>query len=100
MKASDTVKTRCQHLVRHKSGRYYARLFLNGKEIWKSLKTSHFSVAEAKLGDFKKEHRERRKADVDPGDARMTFAQAAILHVQEIEEHVGIKSRTRDYWKM
>lgn len=103
MKASDTVKTwektRLQNLVRHKSGRYYARLFLNGKEIWKSLKTSHFSVAEAKLGDFKKEHRERRKADVDPGNAKMTFAQAAVLHMQRIEANVSIKSRTRDYWK-
>ena len=28
-------KTKLQNLVRHKSGRYYARLFLNGKEIWK-----------------------------------------------------------------
>ena len=26
-------KTKVQFLVRHKSGRYYARLFLNGKEI-------------------------------------------------------------------
>ena len=55
MKANTTVKTwektRLQNLVRHKSGRYYARLFLNGKEIWKSLKTSHFSVAEAKLAE-------------------------------------------------
>jgi hypothetical protein len=29
-------------LVRHQSGRYYARLFLNSKEIWKTLEMSHF----------------------------------------------------------
>ena len=28
-----------QNLVRHKSGRYYARTFANNKEIWKSLRT-------------------------------------------------------------
>ncbi len=49
MEAKNAVKTwektRLQKLVRHKSGRYYARLYLNGKEIWKSLCTAHFSVA-------------------------------------------------------
>ena len=33
---NSTQKTRLQNLVRHKSGRYYARLYLNGKELWKS----------------------------------------------------------------
>ena len=45
-------KTRLQNLVRHKSGRYYARAFAGGKEVWKSLKTSHFSVAQARLAEF------------------------------------------------
>jgi hypothetical protein len=40
-------KTKVQNLVRHKSGRYYARAFSNNKEIWKSLRTDHFSVAKA-----------------------------------------------------
>jgi hypothetical protein len=40
-------KTPGQNLVRHKSGRYYAWLYLNGKEIWKALKTARSSVAEA-----------------------------------------------------
>ena len=53
-------KTKLQNLVRHISGRYYARLFLNGKEIWKTLKTSHFSVAETKLAELQKGNRERR----------------------------------------
>jgi hypothetical protein len=35
-RADSTVKTRRQNLVRHKSRRYYARLFLDGKEICKS----------------------------------------------------------------
>jgi hypothetical protein len=51
-------KTRLKNLVRHKSGRYYARAFAGGKEVWKSLKTSHFSVAQARLAEFLKEHRQ------------------------------------------
>src|SRR5215471_19279436 len=50
-------KTKLQNLVRHKSGRYYARVYAGGKEVWKSLGTSHFSVAQAKLAEFLKEHR-------------------------------------------
>lgn len=38
-------------LLRH--GRYYARLKKSGKDIWKSLKTSDRSIAEARLLDFK-----------------------------------------------
>ena len=59
-------KTRLQNLVCHKSGGYYARLFRNGKEIWKPLKTSHFSVAEARMAAALKEHRERKGKKIDP----------------------------------
>jgi integrase len=101
MKADSTVKTwektRLQNMVRHKSGRYYARLFLNGKEIWKSLKTSHFSVAEAKLAEVQKEHRERRAREVDPSNAKMTFGQAAQLHLQRVADDVNLKRSTRKY---
>jgi hypothetical protein len=31
----------------HRSGRYYARTLGNNKEIWKSLRTDHFSAAKA-----------------------------------------------------
>ena len=41
-----STKTKTQNLVRNRNGRYYARLYLNGKEIWKSLKTEHYSVAQ------------------------------------------------------
>ncbi len=92
-------KTRRQNLVRHKSGRYYARLFLNGKENWKSLKTSHFSVAEAKLGELKKETHARRGREVDSGNAKMMFGEAATLHMQRIEDNAKIKRGTRKYWK-
>ena len=103
MKAETTVKTwektKRQNLVRHKSGRYYARLFLNGKEIWKSLKTEHFSVAEARLATAVKDHRERKSRVVDASNAKMTFNDAATLHLQRLDENVSIKKRTRKYWR-
>src|SRR5437588_6552582 len=37
-------RTSVQNLLRHNSGRYYARVFANGKETWKSLKTDLLEV--------------------------------------------------------
>ena len=45
-------RTSVQNLVRHKSGRYYARVFANGKETWKSLKTDLLEVAKVKLREI------------------------------------------------
>ena len=70
-----------------------------GKEVWKSLKTSHFSVAEAKLGEFLKEHRQRRSngnAEVTP---KMTFGEATAIHLRNLDGNLRIKPSTRDYWR-
>jgi integrase len=92
-------RTRLQNLLRHKSGRYYARAFAGGKEVWKSLKTSHFSVAEAKLAEFLKDHRERRKNANGEVSPKMTFGQAAAIHLRNLDDNLRIKPRTRDYWR-
>jgi integrase len=94
------AKTRLQNLLRHKSGRYYARAFAGGKEVWKSLKTTHFSVAEAKLATFLKEHRERRSNGSNgETSAKMTFAEASAIHLRNLDDNLTIKPRTRDYWR-
>jgi integrase len=92
-------RTRLQNLIRHKSGRYYARAFAGGKEVWKSLKTSHFSVAEARLAEFLKEHRERRSKGNGEVSAKMTFGEAAAIHLSGLDDNLSIKPRTRDYWR-
>jgi integrase len=103
MKQQKTAKTwqrtRLQNLVRHKSGRYYARAFANGKEVWKSLKTSHFSVAQAKLAEFLKEHRERVSNGNGEVSAKMTFGEAALIHLRNLDDNLSIRRRTRDYWR-
>ena len=92
-------KTRLQNLVRHKSGRYYARAFAGGKEVWKSLKTSHFSVAQAKLAEFLKEHRQRLSNGNGEVSAKMTFGEAAAIHLRNLNDNLSIKPRTRHYWR-
>jgi integrase len=92
-------KTRLQNLVRHKSGGYYARAFGSGKEVWKSLKTSHFSVAQAKLSEFLKEHRERSSNGNGGVSAKMTFGEAAAIHLRNLDDNLRIKPSTRDYWR-
>jgi integrase len=91
-------KTRKPNLLRHKSGSYYARAFAGGKEVWKSLKTSHYSVAEAKLAEFLKEHRERVSNGNGEVSAKMTFGEALKIHQQNQADDVTIKSTTRHYW--
>jgi integrase len=92
-------RTRIQNLLRHKSGRYYARAFAGGKEVWKALKTSHFSVAEAKLAEFLKDHRRRRKNANGEASPKMTFCDAAAVHLRNLDDNLRIKPRTRDYWR-
>ena len=87
-------KTRKPNLLRHKSGRYYARAFAGGKEVWKSLKTSHYSVAEAKLAEFLKEHRERVNNGSGEVSAKMTFGEALKIHQQNQADDVTIKPTT------
>lgn len=91
-------KTKEQNLVRHTSGRYYARAFANGKEIWKSLKTSHFSVAKARLAEFMREHHEKQAASAGEASAKMTFGEALKVHQQNQADDVTIKPSTRHYW--
>jgi integrase len=92
-------RTRLQNLLRHKSGRYYARAFAGGKEVWKSLRTSHFSVAQAKLAEFLKDHRQRVGNANGEVSAKMSFGGAAEIHLRNLDDNPSIKPRTRHYWR-
>lgn len=92
-------KTKLANLVRHRNGGYYARLFINGKEVWKSLKTKTFSIAEVRLTTARKEHRERKARNAPAASAKMTFGQAAEAHRKNLDAKVNLKRRSRDYWR-
>jgi hypothetical protein len=82
------------NLLRHKSGRHYARAFASGKEVCKSLKTSHYSVAEAKLAEFLKEHRERVNNGNGEVSAKMTFGEA-LKFINRIHQQNQADDRQR-----
>ncbi|MGI8957332.1 MAG: tyrosine-type recombinase/integrase [Chthoniobacterales bacterium] len=92
-------KTKVQNLVRHKSGRYYARAFANNKEIWKSLRTEHFSVAKARLAEFLRQYREKQVTSANHSSAKMTFDDTLATHLQNLDDNEGIKPSTRHYWR-
>jgi integrase len=92
-------KTSVQNLVRHKTGRYYARAYSGGKEIWKSLKTSAISVAKARLADFMKEQREKEVVYQSTFNGKMTVGDAIELHKRKLAENVRLKPSTRKYWQ-
>jgi integrase len=97
--AKTWARTGHRNLLKHQqSGNYYARTFAGGKEIWKSLKTSHRSVAEARLAEFVKDHRKRLGNGAE-NSAKMTFDQAAKIHLQNLDDNPRLKPRTRDYWR-
>ena len=94
MKQQKTAKTwqrtRHQNLIRHKSGKYYGRAYSNGKEIWQSLKTSHLSVAQAKLAEFLKDHRERVSNGSGETSAKMTSGEAAAIDLRNVEDNLSL----------
>lgn len=97
------AKTKQKNLVRNvKTNRYYARTWIGGREVWKSLGTSHYSVAQARLAEFLKEHRQRvgNGGNGDSGiSAKMTFGEAAMSHLRDLDNNVKIKPRTRAYYR-
>jgi hypothetical protein len=92
-------RTRLQNLVRHKSGRYYARAYAGGKEFWKSLKRSHFSVAQAKLAEFLRDYRQRAGNAHDKASAKLTFGEATGVHLRDLDDDTEIKESTRHSWR-
>jgi hypothetical protein len=92
-------KTNVQNLVRHKSGRYYARAFCNNKEIWKGPGTSYLQVGKARLAEFLHEDREKRAAATNVSSAKMTFGEELAIHLQNLNDNVTIKPGTRHYWR-
>ena len=92
-------KTKIQNLVRHKSGRYYARAFEKGKEVWKSLKTPNLGVAKVRLAEFLGERREVVAAAEGVALGTLTLGQCIILYLQKIDDDRHTKPETKKYWR-
>lgn len=91
-------KTKKQFLLREKhSGRYYARLFADGKQHWFSLKTDVFAVAEAKLAEKIKEFRKASKVQQTVDSGKATVDQLAQVYLANQRLRTDIKASTVHY---
>ena len=83
-------RTNVTNLLRNgQSGTYYARVKVNGKEKWRTLKTKVFSVAKLKVGDVEKDERSKgvvAAAEALPGGGETN-----------VERFIGIyRARTKE----
>ena len=82
-------KTKTAHLLRNsESGKYYARLYRDGKEIWKSLKTKSYPVAVAKLAEEAKVVRQAVKlaGTVESGAATVETVAKRYLERERLRQ--------------
>ena len=108
MKAADPAtenaarwsKTQYANLIRYvPSGKYFARIRVQGKLILKSLKTNRISVAKLRLADLEKE--ERQKAENQTAMAvtsgKMTFIDVLAQYRERLKADVNLKPRSKEY---
>ncbi|PAW79156.1 MAG: hypothetical protein B9S32_04160 [Verrucomicrobia bacterium Tous-C9LFEB] len=91
------TKTNVPNLYRHSNGRYYARIFVGGKEIWKSLKTTLKSVAEEKLQVLRGNARQQRSKGIKVAEGTITFAEAVEIYRQNFQRSVEIAEGTKRF---
>jgi hypothetical protein len=89
------LKTSVQNLVRHWRGGYYARLYIGGKERWKSLKTKAFEVAKSRLREEQR-NQGATAAIAKPSKAgRMTMGMALEEVLADAKAHVPMRRKGR-----
>ena len=97
MKQCKTVKTwtrtGVQNLVRHRWGRYYARIFTGGKETWKALKTDVMEVAKQKLPAVIKEAGSAPRAQKNAECGRMTIKDCTVVFEERLAQGFGLRGR-------
>lgn len=104
MSASDEKNwqtTAVQNLVRYApSGTYFARFRVGGKLVWKSLKTTTFSVAKQRLPETIRDYRAKLESVTAFADGKMTFGAAAEVYLRKVHASVSLKPRSKDYRDM
>ena len=91
------TKTNTPNLYQHLNRRYYARLFLNGKEIWKSLNTKLKSVAVERLQEHVTNARQQRASGVRLAAGTLTFGEVVELYRQNFNRDAEIKEGTKNF---
>ncbi len=98
---SDWESTAVQNLTRFRaSGTYFARFRVGKKLIWKSLKTTVFSVAKQRLADMIREHRAKVESVTAFANGKMNVGDAAEVYLRKVRANVSLKPRSKDYREM
>ena len=91
------VKTKHSNLYRNNdSGTYYARIQINGKEKWKSLKTKIQEQAKFKLRELQQQIAET-KTIATGKDAKVEMKYFILEEIKEVENDSSIKESTKKY---
>ena len=91
-------KTRAAQVYRHvRTGIYYVRGYVNGKDVWRSLGTDVFSVAQPKARDELAEIYRPRKAESALTSGIATFGDAAHVYEERLKANPKIKPSTLEY---
>jgi len=87
--------TNVRGLYVHKSGRFYYRTKVQGKQIWEPLNTKMKSVAESRLAEISKAVRSYRQTARGGTMGTLTVGQALDHAIKAVEENAEIKPNTK-----
>jgi hypothetical protein len=86
--------TQYANLVRYTpSGKYFARIRVQGKLILKSLKTDRISVAKLRLANLDKDERRKVESRVAVASGKRTFGEAVAIFRERLKADVHLKPR-------
>jgi integrase len=92
-------RTNVTNLLRNgQSGTYYARVKVNGKEKWRTLKTKVFSVAKLKLGDVEREERAKgfvASAEALPQGGETTVERFINIYLARTKDDPALRPATK-----
>lgn len=97
-------RTNVTNLLRNgQSGTYYARVKVNGKEKWRTLKTKVFSVAKLKLGDVEREERSKglvATAEALPKGGETTVERFINIYLERTRDDPALRPATKSRRKI
>lgn len=92
-------RTNVTNLLRNgQSGTYYARVKVNGKEKWRTLKTKVFSVAKLKVGDVERDERSKgvvAAAEALPGGGETVVERFINIYLARTKNDPALKPASK-----
>lgn len=89
-------RTSVTSLLRHsKSGRYYSRFIVAGKQKWTSLDTDVLSVAKLRIADEAKKVLRKRKARDAIKSGTCTMGDLGVIYKDRVKDRVDLNPKSR-----